>query len=963
MTQKARRRCHLHPPPRRAFALFLFLAAVLLSFTDGKRLIFENNDVNIATAREKRKRDSIQRETVLRDGEEENLYRGARTIEEKRVNGGVGVRISFFASGSAFGKSHARDFAGAHTDLTLNFTSTTQRTKKWSRLVRGVDDNDGRGTPYVLKSEERKKKRYARLKQKNSFRWTNAEIEDDEAREFYIVYNGTHGRRTIEKSLKEAARSTCKGEEESYLLKRVPPSSFSIIGTPCAASHLSSSISDERIASLVLVTPSMKIQKSVATLVQKAEDLKKNRRTMKAAFTRNERNEILSPFVTNRNGNLALYVTLVSGNVLFSEEKEEEKNNFSTAAKHKFSLDLGVSQASVKVTSKNTLTMYVSDLITLGDTVRYLSQQPAVSNVAVQKRPALHNAYARAVVQHGIFDATTSASDAASSSASPLWSAGIRGENQVVGVGDTGVSIGSCYISQQEKLAMYRSALGDAVDDDGHGSHVVGTIAGESNATGFIDDGMAPRARIAFTDIQNSALGYLTLGDTMGDDYYAYAYDVNARIHSDSWGASEQYGTYSTWEQEMDSFVYEKDDFLPLQAAGNDGVDFYEGFGVGPPAGAKNILSVGASVSPRHLFYENIEHDHNYYAQGVIISVDDKNYEHYRGAGVLWRYGVNLVSDARFTSIQSIPVVEATFVHPPHPPSPPPSPPPPSFPADPSPPPSPPPAPPPSSGTPSSPPPAPPLPPSPPPPLYSYNPPCRNYLDVGSAASLAGKVALIAMEDYIITCNSAYKAKQAQEAGAVGVILYFFENFPYLLPTDASWYDSPRGSIQDLTIPVVFTGFKDAYFLSTISASVSFTAFTYDSDAPEEHMAAFSSPGPTYPDYRIKPDVSAPGTFIRSASKVTTCDSSDDSSSTVISSGTSMATPVVAGSVALIRQYLQNGFLNGGVFSNATISNPSAALLRAVIINGAQSMRGMDMTQDFLWNKHRHLSKAGDALI
>ena len=48
-----------------------------------------------------------------------------------------------------------------------------------------------------------------------------------------------------------------------------------------------------------------------------------------------------------------------------------------------------------------------------------------------------------------------------------------------------------------------------------------------------------------------------------------------------------------------------------------------------------------------------------------------------------------------------------------------------------------------------------------------------------------------------------------------------------------------------------------------------------------------------------------------------------------------MATPVVAGSVALVRQYLQDGFTNGGVVANTTISNPSAALLRAVIINGA----------------------------
>ena len=882
------------------YLAFFLLGRCPVPFSDAQRTI-QNDDV-MSTAREKRKRDSIRRETVLRDKElDGSLNQGARTIEERRVSGGIGFRV-LFASGDTFTqkkemKDRKSDFAGVRAD---SETTNRNRTRKWSRLLSVGDDVvDDSPSFFSKKNEERKKQRYARLKQKNSFRWTNAEIQDDEAREFVVVYNGTHGRRSIEVALKEAARSTCKGEEDSYVLKRMPPNSFSVLGTPCAASHLTSSLSDDRIVGVVLITPSLKIRKTAAHLAKLAENIKRlsqNRRRRMKAYTRSEENKILSEFETNRKGHLALYVTLVSRDAFFSEEEEEEEEKdalaFSTAAKYKFSRDLGVSPALVKVTSKNSLKMHVSDFIATGDIVRYLSQQAAVSSVSVQKRPVLHNVYARAVVQHGIFDLTTSSSDSASLMASPLWNAGIRGENQVVGVGDTGVSIGSCYISEQEKLAMYRSSLGDSVDGDGHGSHVVGTIAGESNITGFIDDGMAPRARIAFTDIENSALGYLTLGDSMGDDYYAYAYDVNARIHSDSWGASEQYGTYSTWEQEMDSFIYEKNDFLPLQAAGNDGLYFYEGFGVGSPAGAKNILSVGASLSPRQLFYENIEYYHNYYAQGVIVTVDDKNYEHYRGAGVLWRYGINQVSDSRFTSVQSVPVAEATFTHPPHPPSPPPSPPPQPSPSAPSPPPSPPPLPPPYAGTPSS----PPSPPPPsPPPLYSYDTPCRDYLDVASAATLAGKIALIAMENNIITCNSAYKAKQAQDVGAIAVILYFVENYPYLFPTDKSWYNLPRGSITDLTIPVVFTSFKDAYFLSTISGSVSFTAFTYYGDAPEEHMAYFSSPGPTYPDYRIKPDVSAPGTYIRSASKVTECDSSDDSSSTTILSGTSMATPVVAG--------------------------------------------------------------------
>merc|ERR1712070_1301653 len=47
-------------------------------------------------------------------------------------------------------------------------------------------------------------------------------------------------------------------------------------------------------------------------------------------------------------------------------------------------------------------------------------------------------------------------------------------------------------------------------------------------------------------------------------------------------------------------------------------------------------------------------------------------------------------------------------------------------------------------------------------------------------------------------------------------------------------------------------------------------------------------------------------------------------------SGTSMATPVVTGNAALVRQYLVDGFYEGG-----TISTPSSALIRAIIYNGA----------------------------
>ncbi|MFI1031406.1 S8 family serine peptidase [Streptomyces sp. NPDC020951] len=99
-------------------------------------------------------------------------------------------------------------------------------------------------------------------------------------------------------------------------------------------------------------------------------------------------------------------------------------------------------------------------------------------------------------------------------------------------------------------------------------------------------------------------------------------------------------------------------------------------------------------------------------------------------------------------------------------------------------------------------------------------------------------------------------------------------------------------------------------------------------------MAAFSSRGPTR-EGRIKPDVVAPGTSILSTRSraVVTPDirfgiSSDPAF--FFESGTSMATPLVAGCVAVLRETLVT---NGN-------PAPSAALLKALLINGAVELSG-----------------------
>jgi hypothetical protein len=102
-------------------------------------------------------------------------------------------------------------------------------------------------------------------------------------------------------------------------------------------------------------------------------------------------------------------------------------------------------------------------------------------------------------------------------------------------------------------------------------------------------------------------------------------------------------------------------------------------------------------------------------------------------------------------------------------------------------------------------------------------------------------------------------------------------------------------------------------------------------------MASFSSCGPTT-DGRIKPDITVPGSSIVSANNdinVTT-----NNCGTISMSGTSMATPGAAGLTALIRQYYTDGWYPTGGKVSTNGFTPSAALLKASLINSAVSMTG-----------------------
>ncbi len=125
-------------------------------------------------------------------------------------------------------------------------------------------------------------------------------------------------------------------------------------------------------------------------------------------------------------------------------------------------------------------------------------------------------------------------------------------------------------------------------------------------------------------------------------------------------------------------------------------------------------------------------------------------------------------------------------------------------------------------------------------------------------------------------------------------------------------------------------------FTTTYQQAFSYPADPVASDQMANNpdgMVAFSSRGPTT-DGRIKPDVVAPGSFILSAK-------SRDASSPgwgpsadplyFFNGGTSMATPLVAGCTALVREY---------IIEERQIATPSAALIKAMLVNGAQDIAG-----------------------
>ncbi|MBC9719040.1 S8 family serine peptidase [Streptomyces sp. TRM66268-LWL] len=225
----------------------------------------------------------------------------------------------------------------------------------------------------------------------------------------------------------------------------------------------------------------------------------------------------------------------------------------------------------------------------------------------------------------------------------------LGGAGQIVAVADSGLDTGDIATLHEDVRGRVtglvswpvRSALAPYVDDppgsddgpadgdNGHGTHVTGSVLGDGAAAlaahaSPVPAGTAPEAQVFFQSIGQRvhwkteaevahlprisetwpppASGLYGLPDDLRP-LFEQAHRAGARIHTNSWGAPTA-GLYTAKSRAVDDFVWNHPDMLILFSAGNEGED-RDGNGVvdedsiGSPATAKNCLTIGAGENDR----------------------------------------------------------------------------------------------------------------------------------------------------------------------------------------------------------------------------------------------------------------------------------------------------------------------------------------------------------------------------
>ncbi|KXZ46203.1 hypothetical protein GPECTOR_46g272 [Gonium pectorale] len=542
----------------------------------------------------------------------------------------------------------------------------------------------------------------------------------------------------------------------------------------------------------------------------------------------------------------------------------------------------------------------------LASAVSWLASQPVVKWVAPALRITRRNAAESILLQTGDLtlaqysDPVGPASEEASRR--PYRAAGLDGSGEVVGIGDTGIDLDSCYFADprvnatsyrtlftgyppryrptdHRKIAQYYVVPGAVLGDDpvaeqsgGHGTHTSGSLAG-AVLSGFdpygpyntdVATGGAPRARLSMVDINippsiYSRYSYMAPPQPVDTGYLSLHKAVGAAIVSDSWGSDQN--LYDDMARAYDRFLWNNPDMISFIAAGNNGTDaLTPGGSIGTPATAKNVVAVGNGLAlpeAARLGYTVLV------VRGFQLGAQREE----------WRVVMYPLENPFKPSLSAY-LSGSGQVR-----------------------------------------------------LVLAKPADACSPLVNEPGALSGAVVLVRRG----TCTFVSKAEAAFAAGGRAVVFMNNVQLMMLGPPEASrQYPNP--------VSVISQGLGD-WFVGNISAGLSLTVASELVGLGVGSVHPSSSYGPMA-DGRIKPDIVAPGTDVVSAGANGAITANTCVSRQATLTGTSMATPQAAGHAALIRQYLRTGYYPTGSRDSPDSAPfaPSGMLIKALIIAGAQAM-------------------------
>jgi len=217
---------------------------------------------------------------------------------------------------------------------------------------------------------------------------------------------------------------------------------------------------------------------------------------------------------------------------------------------------------------------------------------------------------------------------------------GLTGEGQVVGIADTGLDNGNPATIHRDFrgriVETFTISTASLEDKSGHGTHVAGSLLGNGSAANATigtpqPRGVAHEAGLVFQATRNHTTDKFWLPTDLGD-LFEQARGEGARVHSNSFGSETHNWTYNGDAEEIDTFVRNNTDAIVVFSAGNYGTDWnrngvVDPESLGPKKTAKNMITVGASENDRPGLQFNADFD--YTTNGTNLIWDYNHNEQY----------------------------------------------------------------------------------------------------------------------------------------------------------------------------------------------------------------------------------------------------------------------------------------------------------------------------------------------